>query len=162
MQLKSISLNKFLKLYLGIENEVLKKMTHNDVKILLPDLCRCSFEYAYENCEMVLKGDIIIVSDAKGMIVPYLKPHEKMQFNVGLIYANETKKVAKITTDKENIKLKEMSNYELKLLLNVSKNGYAVSNSARKELEERGNVKPKQKVKKRVCNNYYLRNCEEE
>lgn len=162
MQLKSISLNKFLKLYLGIENDVLKKMTHCDVKILLPELCRCSFEYAYENCEMILRGDIIIVSDAKGTIVPYLKPGEKMQFNAGKIYAIETKNGQKTTTTKENINIKKMSNYELKLLLNVSKNGYAISNSARRELEERGKAKPKQKVKKRVCNNYYLRNCEEE
>ena len=162
MQLKSISLNKFLKLYLGIENDVLKKMTHYDVKILLPDLCRCSFEYAYENCEMILRGDIIIVSDAKGTIVPYLKPDEKMQYNAVQIYAIETKNGQKTTTTKENINIKKMSNYELKLLLNVSKNGYAISNRARKELEERGKVKQKQKVKKRVCNNYYLKNCEEE
>ena len=162
MQLKSISLNKFLKLYLGIENDVLKKMTHCDVKVLMPELCRCSFEYAYENCEMILRGDIIIVSDAKGTIVPYLKPDEKMQLYAGQIYANETINVLKNTTSKENINLQSMTNYELKLLLNVSKNGYAISNRARKELEERGKVKQKQKFKKRVCNNYYLKNCEEE
>lgn len=158
MQLKPISLVKFLNLYLGITNDVLSKMTHSDIKILLPNLKRCSYEYAYDNSALVLRGEIIIVSDAKGIIVPYFKPSEETKLEEITVFAEKTKEVDK----HEVLEYSEMNNYELKCLLNPSKNGYAVAKKAKQELKNRGEMPVKQKVKKRERNNFYLRNCEEE
>lgn len=158
MQLKSISLVKFLSLYLGITNEVLGNMTHNDIKILLPNLKRCSCEYAYDNSALILRGEIIIVSDAKGIIVPYFKPSEEMQLGEITVFAETVKEVGK----HEVLDYSEMNNYELRCLLNASKNGYAVAKKAKEELKNRGAIPALQKVKKRERNNHYLRNCEEE
>jgi hypothetical protein len=133
-------------------------MTHGDIKILLPNLKRCSYEYAYDNSALVLRGEIIIVSDAKGIIVPYFKPSEEMKLEEITVFAEKTKKVDK----HEVLEYSEMNNYELKCLLNPSKNGYAVSKKAKQELKNRDAMPVKQKVKKRERNNYYLRNCEEE
>ena len=154
MQQKSISLVKFLNLYLGITNEVLSKMTHSDIKILLPNLKRCSYEYAYDNCNLILKGEIIIVSDAKGIIVPYFKPSEEMRLNETIVFAERVEEVNK----QEVLDYNQLNNYELKCLLNTSKNGYSVAKRAKEELKNRGVMPAKQKVKKRERNNYYLKN----
>jgi len=158
MQLKSISLVKFLGLYLGITNEVLGEMTHNDIKILLPNLKRCSYDYAYDNSELVLKGEIIIVSDVKGIVVPYFKPSEEMKLEEITVFAEKVKEVDK----HEVLNYTELNNYELRCLLNTSKNGYAVAKKAKEELKNRGVMPAKQKVKKRERKNYYLNNFEEE
>ncbi len=158
MQLKSISLVKFLNLYLGITNEVLCHMTHNDIKVLLPNLKRCSYEYAYDNSALVLRGEIIIVSDAKGIIVPYFKPSGEMKLDEVTVFAQRAEKANK----QEVLDYNEMNNYELKCLLNTSRNGYSVAKKARQELKNRGAMPPKQKVKKKERNNYYLKNFEEE
>ena len=158
MQLKSISLVKFLSLYLGITNEALSSMTHSDIKILLPDLKRCSYEYTYGNSALVLRGEIIIVSDAKGIIVPYYKPKEAMKLNEITIFAEKVKKVDR----QEDLDYNEMTDYELKCLLNTSKNGYAVAKKAKEELSSRGVLLNKQKVKRREKNSNYFRNYVEE
>ena len=158
MQLKSISLVKFLNLYLGITNEVLSTMTHGDIKILLPNLKRCSYEYTYDNSALVLRGEIIIVSDAKGIIVPYFKPSEEMKLEEVAVFAERAEKVNK----QEVLDYNEMNNYELKCLLNTSKNGYSVAKKAKEELKNRGALPNKQKVKKRENNNDYLKKYMEE
>ncbi len=158
MQLKSISLVKFLNLYLGITNEVLRTMTHDDIKVLLPNLKRCSNEYAYCNSALVLRGSIIIVSDARGIIVPYLKPTEEMELVGAAIYAEANKEVGKREISDYN----ELTNYELRCLLNSSRNGYAVAKKARQELSSRGQLPVKQKIKKKEKRKYYFKNYVEE
>lgn len=103
---KPITLVRFLNTYLNIDNENLSKITHKDIKELMPNLKRCSFKYAIENKELVYSGHIILVKDRLNNVVPYIKPNiitTKFRNNVSM-------------TIKENKVIKdiyEMSNNEL-------------------------------------------------
>ena len=82
--MESIDLISFLSNYYGIVNNSLKlnKLTHIDVKILFPNIKRTSFEKVNNNIASIYKGDIIMVYDAKGKILPYINPHLQISENL--------------------------------------------------------------------------------
>lgn len=71
-----ISLTKFLINYCGIYHKDIHdmKISHQDVKELMPGLKRVSFESLLENKDSFYIGDIIPVRDSYGNIVPYENP----------------------------------------------------------------------------------------
>lgn len=72
----SITLKKFLNIYFGFTDESLKniEITHQDMKVLFPELVRISFEEVYTHMDELYKGNIIIVKDFNGTIAPYIRP----------------------------------------------------------------------------------------
>ena len=74
--MESIDLISFLHNYYGISSEFFYKnvVTHQDIKMLFPSIKRESFDYVNHNREDLSSGDIILVHDAKGNTVPYVKP----------------------------------------------------------------------------------------
>lgn len=72
----SISLKKFLISYCCISNNALlnSKIAHKDIKFLLPDLKRFSYEYMLENLKDLYVGNIVLVEDCYGNFAPYLNP----------------------------------------------------------------------------------------
>ena len=73
---ESISINKFLRIYYGISDEKLltQDISHKALKRLIPELKRLSFDYAYKNKDLIASGDIILVNDCNGNMIPYLSP----------------------------------------------------------------------------------------
>lgn len=78
----SISIRNFLISYCNIYcEEVLKnEITHKDIRVLFPYLKRISFEYVEKNLKQVYTGQILLVKDKFGNIVPYAKP-ELMEYD---------------------------------------------------------------------------------
>lgn len=79
-----ISLTKFLINYCGIYNEQIHniKISHQDIKELLPEIRRVSFESLLGNKNSFYTGDIIPVKDCYGNVVPYINP--KLEIEVTL------------------------------------------------------------------------------
>ena len=109
---QSITLKKFLSIYLGVDCECIKdiSMTHQDVKILFPDLIRISFDDVYNNIDDLYKGQIIIVRDCYDDIAPYIRP--EFRINLNSEYINFER------NDNESISfnIKKLKAYELRLL----------------------------------------------
>lgn len=76
MDERCISLNKFLMLYCGIYNEDLYnlKLSHDDIKEILPKLRRTSFDFLLSNGRDFYVGNVIPVKDSFGCVVPYITP----------------------------------------------------------------------------------------
>lgn len=74
LEMVAISMASFLKRYLGIYDEEILKMhpTHKELAILFPNLKRSSFTYVLSSPELVYLGQIILVDDGNGNIVPYI------------------------------------------------------------------------------------------
>ena len=72
----SISLRNFLISYCNIccDGVLKNEITHKDMKILFPYLKRVSYEYVEKNLKQVYTGEILLVKDKIGNIVPYIKP----------------------------------------------------------------------------------------
>ena len=70
---ESISIQSFLSRVLGIrDNNILSgPITHSDIKALLPKLVRPSFEYIVDNPSLIYNGEVFLVEDTEGKIVPY-------------------------------------------------------------------------------------------
>lgn len=76
LEKKCISLTKFLINYCGIYNEEIYniKISHQDIKELMPELKRVSFESLIGNKSSFYTGSIIPVKDCYGNVVPYVNP----------------------------------------------------------------------------------------
>ena len=74
--MECIDLLTFLRNYYGIVNQNLKinRLSHMDMRILFPNVKRGSFEYLDNNQELVYNGDIILVYDCYGFVLPYINP----------------------------------------------------------------------------------------
>lgn len=109
--MKSISLLNFLQNYYGIVSEDLKlnNLTHMDIKILFPFIKRSSFESMDDNLYEIYNGNLILVYDSKGNVLPYINPHLEVSF-VDRIY-DEYKSDTKI--DMKVIDLDSLSKEEL-------------------------------------------------
>jgi hypothetical protein len=118
----SISLRKFLMFYYGIydSNILNNNITHNDVKILLPDLKRVSYDFTLENIKDVYTGAIIMVIDSLGNCVPYINP----KLDVCVEYHEEFEITNNNSMDKfeEVINLENLNLYELSELAKKYKN----------------------------------------
>ena len=119
LETRCISLTKFLINYCGIYNDEIHniKISHQDIKTLMPNLKRVSFESLLNNKKSFYIGDIIPVKDCYGNVVPYINP--MIEYNVAAeIDCEATKcceKLEEITIDET------LSNYELVKLCRLLK-----------------------------------------
>ncbi len=74
LETEAISMASFFKRYLGIFDEELLRLnpTHKELAILFPNLKRSNFDYILSSPELVYLGQIILVEDGNGNIVPYI------------------------------------------------------------------------------------------
>lgn len=138
--MNTISLSKYLSRYVGLKGENLKKLHHEDVKILFPYIKRASFKFIEKNPELINKNKVVIVNDGRSCIPYYIE--NKMFDDFDELLLEEDKK--------EDINYKEydyskLSIYELKQLLRRAFNSYKNQFLAKKELTNRGIVKKKYK-----------------
>lgn len=116
----SITLTKFLISYCGISNERLKdtRISHKDVKQLMPSLKRVSFEWLMDNRILVDMGNIIPVVDFTGSIVPYIRPSMKKEYLINPVNNSESK----FQTAIEDLVLNDnLEPYQISLLCNKYK-----------------------------------------
>lgn len=71
-----ISLRKFLLYYCGLSIENYKniKLSHSDIKVLMPYLKKVSYEYLLSNKSELYNGNIVAVIDSYNNIAPYITP----------------------------------------------------------------------------------------
>lgn len=131
-----ISLAKFLSRFVSLYGKDLKKVTHNEVKILFPNLKRCSFNKIKENPMLIYDGDVILVDDGK-TIIPYYIPKEET-LNSESTFIRE--KVKEREIDDSYHDYASMSIYELRCLLERKYNSCRNQCAARRELNKRGVV----------------------
>lgn len=143
--MEKISLAKFLSRCYHISNKNLSKMTHESVKLLTPDLKRCSFDFASKNQELLETGQIVMVEDCKGQVIPYMIPKIAMdEYENNEITIELDKKPSKI----DITNLEELSNYELITALK-RETRVGTLKRIKKELQERNISKNKNYKKER-------------
>ena len=74
MKKNSISLKKFLIVYCGLYSDTMinSNISHKDVKILLPEIRRISFDKLVSNRYMLYNGEVIAVKDSNDSVLPYI------------------------------------------------------------------------------------------
>ena len=110
---QSISLRKFLMFYCGIDNRDLlsHKITHKDIKFLLPNLKRVSFDFVLDNIKEIYIGSVIIVKDSNGNCAPYINP--KINEYIDNDIEIEIEKEKEVTSFETVINLENLNLYEL-------------------------------------------------
>ena len=140
-----ISLAKFLSRYVLLSGVDLKKLTHEDVKVLFPDIRRCSIEKIRENPSLIYSREVILVYDGRHHI-PYYPPEvlssEITQVELDVVEED------KGLDNNVNYDYTSMSNYELKCVLKNKFNSYKNKRKAKYELENRGIILEKRLEKK--------------
>ena len=114
MENMCISLKKFLILYCGIFNEEIHniKLSHQDIKELMPYIKRVSFEKILKNKTWLYSGDVIAVKDSYGNLAPYMNPMLEVSFPIEFDC-----EIAKEDKDIEDLLLDDNLNfYELRKL----------------------------------------------
>ena len=111
-----ISIKKFLRLYLGINDpKVLdSRISHKALKYLCPSLKRLPYNYVFNNIKLVLSGDIVVVIDDYGSYIPYESP--QAQFNIDENYTYKEPEKAEKQDPKEMLQVEELekcSTFEL-------------------------------------------------
>ena len=117
----SISIQSFLARVLGVrDNSTLSsEITHDDIKQLLPKLARPSFDYILDNPDLVYNGEVYLVEDDLGRVVPYFNPsyvYEETEY-LGEFIEEEPKE--EIIPNVYEIDLTSLNNYELQNLLHL-------------------------------------------
>ena len=119
--MKQVDLISFLRNYCGIVNENLKynKLTHIDVSLLFPNIERMDFDELKYNQDKLYTGDIILVYDYKGYVIPYINPRFGLEYTEPLTTYVEEEEVIDINA----INLDQLSKDELiKLRRRIKKN----------------------------------------
>ena len=98
----AISIQAFLSKYLGVcvEN---KRLTHEQVKHLFPDIERSSFEDIIKNPELIYTGVVILVKDFKGELIPYYNYHKNLDNKEDIELDSREKLVVELVTRINNI-----------------------------------------------------------
>ena len=142
--MEKITLSKFIARSYNIQGSELKKMTHDMVKSLFPELKRTSFEYLEKNPSLGAYGEIVLVEDAKGKVIPYFAPE--------IDYTIEDVDNVSITFDKAKVEkykdVEDMTNYELKVAVKKT-TSIGTLRKVKKELEKRNLKKSKERNIKR-------------
>lgn len=109
-----ISVNAFLTKYCGIYDESILSMnlSSKDLKVLFPYLKNLSYDKALENPKEVYIGNILLVKDYMGNVVPYFKPKRITDECITLDIKPEDKEDKIITA----INLENLPDYQLSLL----------------------------------------------
>ena len=134
---ESISIESFLSNFLGIrDNNVLSsKISHKDIKQLFPKLVRPSFDYILDSPDLIYNGEVILVEDSFGSIVPYFNPsyvYEEVDF-IGEYIEQQNQKEDIFNINE--IDLQNLSNYELQNLLHIYEQ-HGIRSAYRKVHEE--------------------------
>lgn len=106
-----IIMPKFLYEYFGVTDLNIFEMTHDDVKVLFPELKRSSFEEIQKDYTCIYNGNVILVRDKKGDIIPYYNPLRYLEMEFECLEKIERPKKIK---QQNNIDIEELSNYQLK------------------------------------------------
>ena len=72
----AISINDFLEKYYGRTDFNGKKLVHENIKSLFPDIKRGCFEDIVKNPELVYTGKVVLVKDCNNKCIPYLTGYE--------------------------------------------------------------------------------------
>ena len=109
-----ISVNAFLTKYCGIYDESILKMnlSSKDLKTLFPYLKNLSYDRVLEDPKQVYTGNILLVKDNSGNVIPYFKP-KRITDDCITLDIKEEKKEDKIITA---INLEKLTDYQLCLL----------------------------------------------
>ena len=84
--MESMSLIKYLRIYYGVNiSKKNGKLTHNLIKKNMPFVKRCNFDYSLSNRDMLMCGEIVMVYDDTGAVLPYIVPEERY-----VTYCDET------------------------------------------------------------------------
>lgn len=90
--MESMSLIKYLRIYYGVNiNKKNEKLTHNLIKKNMPFVKRCNFDYSLSNRDMLMCGEIVMVYDDTGAVLPYIVPEERY-----VTYCQETEVTEKL------------------------------------------------------------------
>lgn len=110
----SISVQKFLSIYCGIsaENILNVKISHADLKILMPQLKRVGFDSLLKDKTDLYVGNIIAVRDSYGNIAPYKSPEMELNYESYdvCVESNKDKEIKKIIVNED------LNTYELSQL----------------------------------------------
>lgn len=109
-----ISVNAFLTKYCGIYDESILSMnlSSKDLKVLFPYLKNLSYDKVLENPKEVYIGNILLVKDYMGNVVPYFKPKRITDECITLDICEDKKEDKFITA----INLEKLPDYQLSLL----------------------------------------------
>ena len=130
-----MSLAKFLTRYEFITGSDLKNITHEDVKILFPELKRSSFEYVDKHKNELYSGDLVLVNDGH-KVIPYYVPKDKDldgEYTEVIIEKEEEPQI-----EYKYYNYSDMSIYELKSLLKEKFSSCKNRALAKRELVQRG------------------------
>ena len=84
--MESMSLIKYLRMYYGVNiRQRQGKLTHKLIKKNMPFVKRCEFDYLLSNRDMLMCGEIIMVYDDTGAVLPYMVPEKRY-----VTYCDET------------------------------------------------------------------------
>lgn len=84
--MESMSLIKYLRIYYGVNiSKKNGKLTHNLIKKNMPFVKRCNFDYSLSNRDMLMCGEIVMVYDDTGAVLPYMVPEKRY-----VTYCDET------------------------------------------------------------------------
>ena len=84
--MESMSLIKYLRMYYGVNiSKRQGKLTHKLIKKNMPFVKRCEFDYLLSNRDMLMCGEIIMVYDDTGAVLPYMVPEKRY-----VTYCDET------------------------------------------------------------------------
>ena len=76
--MESMSLIKYLRMYYGVNiSKRQGKLTHKLIKKNMPFVKRCDFDYSLSNRDMLMCGEIVMVYDDTGAVLPYIVPEER-------------------------------------------------------------------------------------
>jgi hypothetical protein len=145
MQDISISLKKFLILYYGLDIEYVDKLSHRDIKELIPDSKRISYEELLNRKKDLYTGNVVAVRDCFGDVVPYIKPNIEITHEPILIGNCKRKK-------EENLEIHiNLSTYELSILCKKFKlsKQFGEYRKAYRALKSKKEVKTKKFIKER-------------
>ena len=131
-----ISLAKYLSRFVSLNGRDLRKVTHDEVRLLFPNIRRASIAEVKKNPSLICTGEVILVDDGRN-IVPYYIPQERCE-NIESEFIREEVKKDKI--DDTVYDYANMSIYELRCLLKRKFNSYRNQACAKMELGRRGIV----------------------
>jgi hypothetical protein len=117
----SITIEAFMARILGVRNQrvLANRITHNDLKDLFPDLRRPSFDYVLDNPRTVSMGEVFMVSDCQGRVVPYFNPHYVIEEIEYYGTYEDQEPVSEPTPVIDDVDLMDMSTYDLAQLMHA-------------------------------------------
>ena len=139
--MESMSLIKYLRIYYGVNiSKKNGKLTHNLIKKNMPFVKRCDFDYSLSNRDMLMCGEIVMVYDDTGAVLPYIVPEERY-----VTYCQETEVTENLPHEYMPLEeAKELPDHLLIKELHNSKPMISRYKKLREELlYERGHAKAK-------------------